>query len=304
MPYRAGQRSREVVEAEINRKPDAGAVEPTLKKWASAAVPVSENDGKLCCCVEYRRLDVVTVRDSYPVPGMNECISSLGEAALCTALDCNRGYWQIEVAEANRNKTTFTFHSGILCFNWMPFGLKNARATLQRAVNIILSRVMWKTALVYPEDVNICSRTVTEYLAHVKEILPLLQTAGVLLNLAKCTLVDSAASYLGHNIRPGQLDVDERNLVAINRVTAPKNKTELRFFFDMCRLYRRFVPGFAKIAALLNKKIGKGELFEFELLTHTKLDAFPNLQKNLVSPPMLAVPRPRYRYTLDTTACE
>ena len=104
------------------------------------------------------------MRDSYPLPRMDECIDSLGDATVFTTLDCNSGYLQVEIAEEDRNKTSFASHSGLYRFLRMPFGLKNAPTTFQRAVDIILSRVKWDTALVYLDDVIVYSRTVTEHI--------------------------------------------------------------------------------------------------------------------------------------------
>ena len=103
--------------------------------------------------MDYRKLNAVTVRDSYPLLRMDECIDSLGDATVFTKLDGNSGYWQVEIAEDDRDKTTFASHSGLYRFLRMLFGLKNAPATFQRAVDIILSRVKWERALVYFDDV-------------------------------------------------------------------------------------------------------------------------------------------------------
>ena len=108
-------------------------------------------------CVYYRMLNAVTVRDSYPLPRMDECIDSLGDATVLTTLHCSSGYWQVEIAEEDRDKTTFASHSALYRFLRMPFSLKNAPATFQRAVDIILSRVKWGTALVYLDDVIVYS---------------------------------------------------------------------------------------------------------------------------------------------------
>lgn len=108
------------------------------------------------------------------------------------------------------------------------------------------------------DEVTICFKTLAEHRAHVREVLQLFQMAGVTLKLAKCTFFDTAVSGLGHTVLPGQLQVDKRNLVPTERATAPTNETELRYLLGMCNLYRRFVPGFAKIAAPLSKMTGEG----------------------------------------------
>jgi hypothetical protein len=140
-PYRAGPKSRALESAKIQRILKAEVIEPATSQWASPIVLVAKPDGSTRFCVDYRRLNAVTVRDSYPLPHMDECIDSLGDAKIFTTLDCNSGYWQIPVRPEDREKTTFTFtsHEGRYWFLRMPFGLRNAPATLQRFVDITLS---------------------------------------------------------------------------------------------------------------------------------------------------------------------
>ena len=87
---------------------------------------------------------------------MEDCIDSLGEATIFSTLDANSGYWQIRMAEQDKTKTAFTTHHGLYQFTRMPFGLKNAPATFQRVMDIIMATVLWKFALVYIDDIIIC----------------------------------------------------------------------------------------------------------------------------------------------------
>jgi Reverse transcriptase (RNA-dependent DNA polymerase) len=78
---------------------------------------------------------------------MDECIDYLGDAKICTTLDCNSGYWQVPVRPEDREKTTFTSHEGLYWFLRMPFGLRNSSATFQRFVDINLFGLTWKTCV-------------------------------------------------------------------------------------------------------------------------------------------------------------
>jgi hypothetical protein len=123
------------------------------------------------------------VRDSYPLPRMDECIDSLGDARIFCTLDCNAGYWQIPVAKEDFPKTTFTSHEGIFWFLKMPFGLRNAPATFQRLVYITLSGLIWKVCLVYLDDIIVFSRDTAEHMEHLDAVLHRLYSAGLSLNL-------------------------------------------------------------------------------------------------------------------------
>ena len=158
-PYWTGRAGRTEIRKAVTAMKENGVIRDATSKWASPAVLIPKSDGSMRFCVDYRRLNELTVRDSYPLPRMEDCLDSLGEAAFCTTLDCNSGYWQIPVAEEDRAKTAFTFHEGCFEFCRMPFGLCNAPATFQRTVDMQLSGYRWRTCLVYLYDIIVFSNT-------------------------------------------------------------------------------------------------------------------------------------------------
>ena len=162
MPYRQGPAIRTRAEAEIQRMGDAGVIEPATSEWASPIVLVTKKDGSLRFCVDYRRLNAKTFPDAYPLPRIDGCLDSLGDAEIFTTLDCNAGYWQVPVAPEDRDKTTFTSYIRTFRYTRMTFGLRNAPATFQRALDIILSGVRWKSCLIYLDDVIVCGRRYLE----------------------------------------------------------------------------------------------------------------------------------------------
>jgi hypothetical protein len=188
---------------------------------------------------------------------MDECIDSLGEAAIVTTLDCNSGYWQIQVDQADRDKTTFTSQYGVYRFIRLPFGLLKEPGNFQRAVDIVVSGVKWKTCLVYLDDVIVFSSSREAHMRHVDEVLTLLENSGLSLKLAKCQFFKDTVNYLGHVIRPGRLGVAEKNTEALKSAPMPCTQTEFRSFLGLCNVYRQFVPRFGTIAAPLTALLGK-----------------------------------------------
>lgn len=147
----------------------------------------------------------MTKRDSYPIPRMDDCLDSFGKATVFTTLDANWGYWKIPLDDDAKPLTTFKTHEGLFRFIRTPFGLMNAPATFQRAIDIILSRVKWTFVLVYLDDVIIFSQTIREHFTHVKTVLRILYEAGVTLKLPKCFFFQTSVSYLDHVVRPDTL---------------------------------------------------------------------------------------------------
>ena len=303
-PRRAGPAAREAETEEVRKMLDLKVIEPASTEWASPIVLAPKPDGSWRFCVDYRRLNDITVKDSYPLPRMDECLDSLGEAKYFTTLDANNGYWQIPVAEEDRDKTTFTCHAGTYRFLRMPFGLCNAPATFQRAMDILLAGLRWKSCLVYLDDIIVFSRTAEEHLVHVEEILEKLQDAGVSLKLKKCRFFAETVDYLGHVIRPGLLEVATKNTAAIDGFEEPKTQTHLRSFLGVCNVYRRFVPNFAQVSAPLNELLKKGAPVELPPLNEHQRRSFNLLKQALKEPPILRLPRPSLPYSVDTDASD
>jgi hypothetical protein len=109
-PYRAGSKAREVERIEVDRMLQEGVIEPATYEWASPVVLITKPDGSVRICVDYRKLNALTIKDSYPLPRMDECLDSLGDATVLSTLDCNSGYWQILMKEEDQNKTAFVTH--------------------------------------------------------------------------------------------------------------------------------------------------------------------------------------------------
>jgi Reverse transcriptase (RNA-dependent DNA polymerase) len=131
-PYRAVPASRELIDKEIQRMLDMKVIEPASRPWSAPIVLIPKPNGSIRFCVDYRKLNDVSVNDSYALPRIDDCLDSLGSAWYFTTLDANSGYWQINVAPEDREKTAFTSHRGLFQFLKMPFGLKTAPVTFQR----------------------------------------------------------------------------------------------------------------------------------------------------------------------------
>ena len=202
-PYRLGPRTRQLFGEQVEKMLTLDVIEPSTSEWASPVVLVPKPDGSTRFCIDYRQLNDRTVRDTYPLPRMDDCLDSLGYAKFFSTLDCNAGYWQLPVAEEDKHMTSFTAHVGMYKCARLPFGLGNAPATFQRAIDMILAGVKWQYVLVYLDDIIVYSADAESHLSHLEKVFTLLGENGVTLKAKKCHLFSNEVEYLGHVIRPG-----------------------------------------------------------------------------------------------------
>lgn len=135
---------------------------------------------------------------------MDECIGSLGDLRIFITLDFNSGYWEVGVGEPDRDREISPFYFRLYRFPRMPFGLRNAAATFQRAIDITLSEGKWQFALIYLDEVIIYSKTFVGHTAHVRTVMRLMEATGITPRVAKCAVFETTVVYLGHVIRLGR----------------------------------------------------------------------------------------------------
>ena len=301
---RTGFHHRRLVADKVAKQLQIGAIEPSQAVWSFPVVMVPKLDGSSRFGVDYSRLKDLTVKDTYPLPRMDDCIDFLGEASVFSMLDCNSGYWQIPVADEDQDKTIFTCHEGTYKSVRLLFGLTNAPATFQRAIDMILSGVKWKTFLVYLYDVIVFSRTFEEHITPMREVFVLLSRAGVSLKASKCFLFQEKVEYLGHIVGHGHMRVNEKSLMGLRRPELPRTKKDLRSFLGMCSVYGRFVKDYAHVARTLTALTSPKVSDPNPPFSQDQRDAFEKLKRRLTIPQIRELSRSTGAYVLDTDASD
>jgi hypothetical protein len=140
-----------------------GVIQLSNSPWSSPVGLVKKKSGEYRFCVDYRRLNAVSKRDVYPLPRIDDVFDRLAGANYFSTLDLANGYWQVPVAERDRQKTAFVTPDGLFEFKRMPFGLANAPATFQRLMDQVLNRHKWTACLVYLDDILVFGKTFEEH---------------------------------------------------------------------------------------------------------------------------------------------
>ena len=249
---------------QVQQMLSSNVIRPSNSPWASPVVMVRKKDGSLWFCVDFRQLNAATVKDAHPLPRIDDLLDALHGAKWFSTLDLKSGYWQVPITEQDKAKTAFRTSSGQLFeFNQVPFGLCNAPATFYRLMDRVLAGLHWETCLFYLDDIIVFSSTWEENLARLREVFERLRHAKLKLGAAKCTFSTKEVSYLGHRVTEEGLLPDPSLLAAIRDIPPPTTATEVRSFLGLAGYYRRYVKGFAAIAAPLHALTRKDAVYHW-----------------------------------------
>ena len=221
-----------------------------------------------------------------PLPRIDEVIDRLSNARYFTTLDVAWGYWHVAMDPASDAKTAFITHEGHYEELVMPFGLKNAPATFQKAIQAILGPILYKGAINYLDDIIIYTETLEQHADLLNDVLNRLKEHGVRLKESKCSFAQSEVAYLGHTISYNAVKPSPEKLKAILDFPEPNSIRSLRQFLGICRWFRRFVPNFTRIARPLTKLMRKNAPF---LIATEQKTAIQRLKQILTSRPTIGI---------------
>ena len=260
-PARASFPEQQEIKKQINAMLKAGIITYSESPWASRVVMVKKKDETLRFCVDYRRLNDETVKDSYPVPRPRDMFDAMEGSKYFSTLDLASGYWQIPLTEEVKKKTAFVTKDGLFEFTRMPFGLTNAPASFRRLMTLVLAKAYGIYALVYVDDTIIYSSTWTLHLSHIEQILTIFRKAKLVAKLEKCKFGRETVPFLGHIMSAQGIQVEPTKVNAMLQLKAPINVSEVRTVMGMFNYYRTFFPKFSDTAYPITHLLKKSVKF-------------------------------------------
>lgn len=290
---------REIVESHVKDLLEAGVIERSNSSFSSPVVIVKKKDGSIRICIDYRRLNLITVKETFPCPFIGELLEETTGWRVFSVLDMASGYYQIEMDENSKEFTSFSTNSGHYQFRRMPFGLVNAPFVFNRVMNQVLQDIPVGTLKRYMDDIIIGAPTFEQMMDKLKIAFKAISVANLKLKLSKCCFNASEVAFLGFKLsNSGVLPGDEK-CKAISEYPVPTNPKQIRSFLGLCSYFRRFVAKFSVIAAPLTDLTKKNVVF---IWSGRCQEAFAKLKSVLSNAPVLAVFDPRQPCEVHTDA--
>ena len=267
-------------------------IEESSSPYNFGLVAVPKKNGKIRWCVDFRKLNSVSKRDTYPIGNIEDNLARLSESKIFSGVDGSGAFHVVPLEESSKEKTAFATPFGSFQFKKLPFGLANGPATYARLIKMVLQGIPTSVALPYLDDTIIHSPDLTSHFLALERVLEAHAKAGLRLQPAKCQLFQEKIDYLGHTVSKNGIAPMEAYLEVVKSWPLPSTRAQVRAFLGKIGYYRRFIEGFAAIAKPLTDKLvldGTGEKEKFQPSPEFQA-AFQQLRDRLVSAPILAYP--------------
>ena len=245
---RTSPAQRADLEKELKELQELGIIRPSVSPWAAATVLVKKPDGSWRFCVDYRELNKVTIRDSYPLPRVDDYLHAVEGNIWFSIMDLTSGFFQIPVHPDDIQKTAFITHAGLFEFTRLPMGSKISPPVFQRVMDMAFAGMKWRNILVYVDDVLVMSPTFDKHLEDLEEAFKRLENIGMTVKPSKCKFACGEIKYLGHLITEQGIRPNPEKVRAIKEMPWPDSAEKMASFLGLVSYYRAFIENCSTIS--------------------------------------------------------
>jgi len=300
-PYPVPYSMRESLKKDIDDMLKMGVIRESNSPYASPVVVVKKKDGSNRVCVDYRKLNKLTVFDPEPMPAAVDLFQKLNGDKFFSKIDLSKGYWQVTIPERDISKRAFVIPDGSYEFLKMPFGMVNSAATLKRGMKKLLKGMT--NVEFYWDDILVHTCTWEGNLKILRELFRRLAQARMTIRPSKCIFGVGSIDFLGHQLQQGLIGLHEDNVAKIKKAPRPTTKKQVRSFMGLAGYYRDFIPNFAAVTAPLSDLTRKGQPSKVEW-GDAQEKAYQTIKILLTSDPILRLPDPEKTFILRTDASD
>lgn len=288
-PYRCTVEDKKEIEIQIAKLLDNKLIEESYSPFAAPVTLAfkKEENKKSRLCIDFRDLNKIVVPQAQPFPLIEDLMLKTRNCIFFSTLDINSAFWSIPLRIEDRKKTGFVTQEGHFQWTCLPFGLKTSPAIFQRILSNILRKYkLTDFAVNYIDDILIFSKTFTQHLEHLTQLLDAIKTEGFRLKFTKCTFASNLVKYLGHIIQNNSVKPVKDNLISIKKFPVPKTQKNVRQFLGKINFYHEYLPKSAIILDPLHNLLRKNQKFCWSDDCQKAFDMIKNL---LCSQPVLEI---------------
>ena len=196
-------------------------------EWLANIVMVKKPNEKWRICIDYIDLNKACLKDSFPIPRIDQLVDATAGHELLSFMDAYSEYKQIRMSPEEEDKTAFTIYRGLYCYKVMPFGLKNAGATYQHLVNKVFTNLIGQTMEVYVDNMLVKSFKKENHVLNLREMFSLLRKYNMKLNPAKCAFGVGSGKFLGFMVNNCGIEANPSKVQALLDLQSPKTVKDI-----------------------------------------------------------------------------
>jgi len=299
-PYRISAVERASVKKDLDKLLERNVIESTTSAWGSPMLLVRKKSGGVRIVIDYRELNKQSIKQSWPIPRIDQSLDSLAGSYFFSSLDCCKGFWSLKMKESCRDLTAFTTPFGVYRFKRLPMGLKSAAEVYQRYMDYTMRGLSYKCVCVYLDDLVVHSRSFDQHLVDLKDVFERVKKAGLVLGPEKCLIAANEIHFLGYIVSSQGTLPDPQKTLSISEMDSPTDVSGVRRFLGMVGYFRRSIEDIASIAVPLYRLCRK----DVDFLWDEKCQkAFDTLKQKLIEAPILRHPIDGEPYVIRTDAC-
>ncbi|OMO98613.1 reverse transcriptase [Corchorus capsularis] len=250
------------IKGEIDKLLRVGFIKPIHHPtWLANVVPVKKKNGSIRVCVDFRDLNRACPKDDFPLPNIDTLVDATVGHEMFSFMDGFSGYNQIKMCKEDAEKTAFRTPIGNFYYTVMPFGLKNAGATYQRAMTAIFHDMMHVCIEDYVDDIVVKSKRVSDHFSDLRRVFERCRKYKLRMNPLKCAFGVTSGKFLGFMVHRKGIDVDPAKVAAIRELAPPVNQKQLKSLMGKLSYIRRFIPALGDIVAPFQSLLKKGVPF-------------------------------------------
>ena len=290
-------------EATLKKMLDAGVIVESKSEYAHPVCLVRKKDGSVRYCIDMRLLNQYTVKDRFPLPRIEQCLDTLCGNRYFSTLDLAAGYWQISIYPEDCHKTAFITKYGLFEHKMMSSGLCNAPATFQRAMQFVLSGLLWSKALCYLDDVVTLGDDFDTAMANLREVFGRFRDHNLKMKPKKCVLFQEEVEYLGRLVSRHGVTLRPDHVKIIREWPVPTTKKQLQSFLGFTNYHREFIKYYSVVVEDLQMLVTKSKAGPIQL-AKCHLDVIQILKEKLSNAPIFPYPNPECTFLIDCDASE